>query len=70
MITPTQELELFIYKVDYMRGRQRTYFQNRNEHNLRMAKNAERDVDESLRHLEKKGYKPLKPSTPQQQQIF
>lgn len=64
------DLQAFLYKVEYMRGRQRAYFSTRNEPNLRMAKNAEKDVDQALGLLQKKGYKPVAPAAKPTQQTL
>jgi cell division protein ZapA (FtsZ GTPase activity inhibitor) len=57
------DLQQFMQKVEYMRGRQRAYFAQRNDTNLRMAKEAEKEVDQALQQLEKKGYKSAKTHT-------
>jgi hypothetical protein len=66
-----EEFQRFFHRVEHMRGRQRMYFAQRNDTNLRMAKDAEKEVDQAMQVLLKKGYKPVKPEQqPQQQQIF
>ena len=65
-----EELQHFIAKVNYMRGRQRTYFMQRNDTNLNMAKAAEKEVDNALAALSKKGYKPVAAPKPTQQSLL
>jgi len=70
MTNPLDDLQQFIQKVGQMRFRQRTYFSHRNDTNLRLAKEAEKEVDQALAALEKKGYKPTAPAAKPVQQTL
>jgi hypothetical protein len=58
MIEPKDDLELLMARVEQMRGHQRDYFARKTQTDKKLSIELEKQVDELIRQLRRRGYNP------------